>query len=113
MMIGIISDTHGLLRPEACERLACVDHIIHAGDIGRPEVIAGLRELAPTTAIRGNIDRVDTDKGRWARGYPHTARLALGGRSIHVLHDLKDLDLDPAASSAIAAGLSPSLIAAA
>src|SRR5882757_4729174 len=72
MMIGIISDTHGLLRPEACERLAGVDHIIHAGDIGRPEVIAGLRELAPTTAIGGNIDT-----GRWAKGYPHTARLTL------------------------------------
>src|SRR5437763_3138135 len=70
MRIGIISDTHGLLRPEACARLAGVDHIIHAGDIGRPEVIAGLRELAPTTAIRGNVDT-----GRWARGYPHTARL--------------------------------------
>jgi len=65
-MIGIISDTHGLLRPEACARLAGVDHIIHAGDIGRPEVIAGLRELAPTTAIRGNID-----SGPWANGYPH------------------------------------------
>ena len=93
MRIGIISDTHGLLRPEACARLAGVDHIIHAGDIGRPEVIAGLRKLAPTTAIRGNIDT-----GRWARGYPHTARLTLGGRSIHVLHNLKDLDLDPAAA---------------
>ena len=93
MRIGIISDTHGLLRPEACERLAGVDHIIHAGDIGRPEVIAGLAEFAPTTAIRGNIDT-----GRWAKGFPHTARLTLGGRSIHVLHNLKDLDLDPAAA---------------
>src|SRR5437763_845666 len=63
------------------------------GHIGRPEVIAGLRELAPTTAIRGNIDT-----SRWAKGYPHTARLKLGGRSIHVLHDLKALDLDPAAA---------------
>ena len=93
MMVGIISDTHGLLRPEACARLAGVDHIIHAGDIGRPEVIAGLRKLAPTTAIRGNIDT-----GRWAKDYPHIARLELGGRSIHVLHDLKDLDFDPAAA---------------
>ena len=93
MRIGIISDTHGLLRPEACERLAGVDHIIHAGDIGRPEVIAGLAEFAPTTAIRGNIDT-----GGWAKGFPHTARLTLGGRSIHVLHNLKDLDLDPAAA---------------
>jgi len=75
MMIGIISDTHGLLRPEACERLAGVDHIIHAGDIGRPEVIAGLRALAPTTAIRGNID-TNIDRGRWAAGYPRTAETA-------------------------------------
>jgi uncharacterized protein len=93
MMIGIISDTHGLLRPEACARLADVDHIIHAGDIGRPEVIAGLREIAPTTAIRGNIDT-----GRWAKEYPSTARLKLAGQSIYVLHNLKDLDFDPAAA---------------
>jgi hypothetical protein len=91
--IGIISDTHGLLRPEACERLAGVDHIIHAGDIGRPEVIAGLRELAPTTAIRGNID-----KGKWADDHPHTDWLTLGGRTLYVLHNLNDLDLDPAAA---------------
>jgi putative phosphoesterase len=93
MLIGIISDTHGLLRPEACARLAGVEHIIHAGDIGRPEVIAGLREIAPTTAIRGNIDA-----GRWAKGYPHSARLKLGGRTIHVLHNVKELDFDPAAA---------------
>ncbi len=93
MMIGIISDTHGLLRPEARARLAGVDHIIHAGDIGRPEVIAGLRELAPTTAIRGNVD-----KGRWADDHPHTEWLTLGGRSIYVLHNLNELDLDPAAA---------------
>lgn len=93
MMIGIISDTHGLLRPEARERLAGVDHIIHAGDIGGPEVIAGLRELAPTTAIRGNVDR-----GKWADDHPHTEWLTLGGRSIYVLHNLNELDLDPAAA---------------
>jgi len=93
MMIGIISDTHGLLRPEGCERLAGVDHIIHAGDIGRPEVIEGLREIAPTTAIRGNIDT-----GRWAKDYPSTTRLKLGGQSLYVLHNLNDLNLDPAAS---------------
>jgi uncharacterized protein len=93
MMIGIISDTHGLLRPEACERLSGVDHIIHAGDIGRPEVISELRRLAPTTAIRGNVDT-----GAWADEYPHTARLTLGGRSFHVLHNLNELDLDPAAA---------------
>jgi len=91
MMIGIISDTHGLLRPEARERLAGVDHIIHAGDIGGPEVISGLRELAPTTAIRGNVDR-----GSWANDHPNTEWLTLGGRSIYVLHNLNELDLDPA-----------------
>jgi putative phosphoesterase len=93
MRIGIISDTHGLLRPEAAERLADVHHIIHAGDIGSPEVIAGLRKIAPTTAIRGNIDR-----DAWARDYPDTELVKLAGRSIYVLHNLKELDLDPVAS---------------
>lgn len=93
MLIGIISDTHGLLRPEACDRLAGVDHIIHAGDIGGPEVIASLRKLAPTTAIRGNID-----KGKWADDHPHTEWLTLGGRTLYVLHNLNELGLDPAAA---------------
>lgn len=93
MIIGIISDTHGLLRPEACQRLAGADHIIHAGDIGRPEVIAGLRDIAPTTAIRGNVDR-----GEWADDHPHTEWLTLAGRTIYVLHNLSELDLDPAAA---------------
>lgn len=93
MRIGIISDTHGLLRPEACARLAGVDHILHAGDIGREEVIAGLRGIAPVTAIRGNVDT-----GPWARRYPDTARLHLGGKSFYLLHNLQELDLDPAAA---------------
>jgi putative phosphoesterase len=93
MKIGIISDTHGLLRPEAVERLAGVDHVIHAGDIGRPDVIADLRKIAPTTAVRGNVDRDE-----WAAGYPLTARVKLGGRSFYVLHNLAELDLDPAAA---------------
>ncbi len=93
MIIGLISDTHGLLRSEARERLAGVDHIIHAGDIGGPEVISGLRELAPTTAIRGNIDTAP-----WAESYPHTEWLTLGGRTIYVLHNLNELDLDPPAA---------------
>ena len=93
MKIGIISDTHGLLRPEAVERLAGVNHIIHAGDIGRPDVISGLRQIAPTTAVRGNIDRDE-----WAARYPLTARVKLGGRSFYVLHNLAELDLDPAAA---------------
>ncbi len=93
MRIGIISDTHGLLRPEAVERLVGVDHIIHAGDIGRPEVIAGLSKIAPTTAVRGNVD-----SGEWAAAYPLTARVTLGGRSFHLLHNLAELDLDPVAA---------------
>jgi uncharacterized protein len=93
MRIGIISDTHGLLRPEAIERLTGVHHIIHAGDIGGPAVIAGLREIAPITAIRGNIDR-----GEWAAEYPDTAVAKLGGRSIYVIHNLNELGIDPAAT---------------
>lgn len=92
MRIGIISDTHGLLRPQALELLQGLAHILHAGDIGAPEVIAGLAGIAPVTAIRGNID-----SGAWAAGYPERARLTLAGRSILMLHDGKALDLDPAA----------------
>jgi putative phosphoesterase len=87
--IGIISDTHGLLRPEAERRLAGVDHIVHAGDIGRPEIVNTLRRIAPVTAIRGNVD-----SGEWAREYPDTELVRLAGRSIYVLHDLKTLDVD-------------------
>jgi uncharacterized protein len=93
MRIGIISDTHGVLRPEAIKRLACADHIIHAGDIGAPEVIEGLRRIAPITAIRGNIDA-----GEWAKDYPDTELVVLGGRALYVLHNLKKIQLDPAAS---------------
>ena len=93
MKIGIISDTHGLLRPEAVERLAGVDHIIHAGDIGRAEVIAELRRIAPVTAVRGNVDRDE-----WAAGYPQTELVKLGGRFFYVLHSLAALDLDPVAA---------------
>ena len=92
MRIGIISDTHGLLRPEAIKHLAGTDHIIHAGDLGAPEVIEGLRRIAPTTAIRGNIDR-----GEWAKDYPDTELVVLGGRALYVLHNLKEIRLDPAA----------------
>jgi uncharacterized protein len=93
MRIGIISDTHGLLRPEVTERLGGVHYIFHAGDIGRPQVISELRKIAPITAIRGNIDR-----GEWAAEYPHTALVKLGGWSIYVLHKLKELGLDPTAA---------------
>jgi len=90
--IGIISDTHGLLRPEAERRLEGVDHIIHGGDIGDPDIIAILRRIAPVTAIRGNVDT-----GDWAKEYPETERIQLAGRSIFVVHDLKTLRIDPAA----------------
>ena len=90
--IGIISDTHGLLRPEAERCLAGVNHIIHAGDIGRPEIVDALRRIAPVTAIRGNVDI-----GEWAREYPDTNLVRLAGKSIYVLHDLKTLQADPGA----------------
>src|SRR5665213_1936821 len=90
--IGIISDTHGLLRPEAERRLAGVDHIVHAGDIGRPGIIEALRRIAPVTAIRGNVD-----SGDWAVAYPETEVVRLAGRSLYVLHDLKTLQIDPIA----------------
>lgn len=89
MRIGVISDTHGLLRGEAEQHLAGVAHIIHAGDIGRPEIIAGLARIAPVTAIRGNVDTAD-----WAKHYPASRTLALGGRTIHLVHDVHDLGLD-------------------
>jgi len=85
--IGLISDTHGLLRPEAIEFLRGAQHIVHAGDIGAPEILAELKKLAPLTAVRGNNDR-----GRWARALPTTASIELGGIAIHVLHDFAELD---------------------
>ena len=88
--IGIISDTHGLLRPEAERGLTGVNHIIHAGDIGRPDIVNALRRIAPVTAIRGNVDG-----GEWAHQYPDTKLVRLAGKSIYVLHDLKTLQADP------------------
>jgi putative phosphoesterase len=93
MRIGIISDTHGLLRPEAEQQLAGVAHIVHAGDIGRPEVIARLQQIAPVSAIRGNVDT-----GRWAECYPDTETVRIEGRSLYVLHDIHDLKIDPSSS---------------
>ncbi len=91
-LIGLISDTHGLLRDEAKQALAGVDLIIHAGDIGAPRVLEELRALAPVRAVRGN-----NDHGPWTRGLPETEALEVEGASLYVLHDLKELDLDPAA----------------
>jgi uncharacterized protein len=91
--VGLISDTHGLMRPEALEALAGVAHIVHAGDIGTAEILAQLRAIAPVTAVRGN-----NDKDTWAKGIAEHEVVEIGGKSIYVLHDLKELDLDPAAS---------------
>ena len=89
----MISDTHGLLRPEALRALDGSDLIIHAGDVGKPEILDALRALAPVIAVRGNIDT-----GEWADALPLTASIAAGPAVIYVLHDLQQLDLDPAAS---------------
>jgi len=86
----VISDTHGLLRPEAVAALAGVERIVHAGDIGSPEVIAALARIAPVSAVRGNNDRE-----RWAADIPQTEVVEVGGVSLYVLHDLHELDLDP------------------
>lgn len=89
-LIGMISDTHGLLRPQAVEALRGVDQILHAGDIGKPEVLDGLRKIAPLIAIRGN-----NDKGPWTEAIAETERIEIGGISIYMLHNLKELDIDP------------------
>lgn len=91
MRIGVISDTHGLLRPEALAALQGCERIIHAGDIGKPQVLDALREIAPLEAIRGNVDSAE-----WAQRLPERLDLRLGGVAIHVLHDLKTLDFAPA-----------------
>jgi uncharacterized protein len=91
-LIGVISDTHGLIRPEAVVALKGADLIIHAGDVGAPQVLDELRKLAPTFVVRGNIDNA-----HWAGALPATARVEVGGLLFHVLHDISELDLDPAA----------------
>jgi len=93
MKIGVISDTHGLLRPEALDALRGSDVIIHAGDIGDPNILDKLAQIAPVTAVRGNVDRE-----KWARKIPETNVLEAGGASIYVLHDLQRLDLKPEAA---------------
>lgn len=88
--IGLISDTHGLLRPEAVDALRGSELIIHAGDVGGPEILEGLSRLAPVVAIRGNVDR-----GAWAAELPATAITETTSGPIYVLHDLHELDLAP------------------
>lgn len=91
--IGVISDTHGLLRPEAMAALQGCDAILHGGDIGSVDILAQLAALAPTTAVRGN-----NDKGAWAFDLPEREWIEIDGVLIHLLHDIADLDLDPVAA---------------
>ncbi len=93
LRVGLISDTHGLLRPEALAALQGSDHIVHAGDIGDPAILEALARIAPVTAVRGN-----NDAGATYRRIPETATLEAGGIRVHVIHDLKELELDPAAA---------------
>jgi putative phosphoesterase len=88
--IGVISDTHGLLRPEAVAALQGSNYIIHAGDVGDPDILVQLGAIAPVTAVRGNVDRE-----KWAHDLPETNVLAVGSTAIYVLHDVGRLDLDP------------------
>ena len=99
--IGVVSDTHGLLRPEALDRLRGVDRIVHAGDIGSPEVLSALAAVAPVTAVRGNNDR-----DAWARDLPETVILEVGQVRLYILHDVKTIaiDLRAEAIAAVVAG---------
>jgi len=92
-ILGIISDTHGLLRTEAVAALAGSDHILHAGDLGGPEILNRLGQLARVTAVRGNVDHFP-----WAEEIPETTVLEVGGISIYILHILERLDLKPEAA---------------
>jgi putative phosphoesterase len=91
--LGIISDTHGLLRPQAAAFLQGCDRIVHGGDIGNAEVLARLSAIAPVTAIRGN-----NDKGAWAKAIPETEFFEFSGIQVYAIHDLSLLDIDPSAA---------------
>lgn len=91
--IGLISDTHGLLRPQALEALRGSELILHAGDVGKPEILTALWEIAPVIAVRGNVDKSD-----WATELPETAVAEAGKVCLYVLHDVDSLDLNPAAA---------------
>ena len=93
IVVGIIADTHGLLRPQALAELAGSDLIVHAGDIGTAGLIEELARVAPTFAVRGNVDT-----GPWAAGFPAAAVVAVGEHKFYLLHDVAELDLDPAAA---------------
>ena len=93
LRIGVISDTHGLLRPEALAQLQGSDHIIHGGDIGNPDILDQLAAIAPLTVVRGN-----NDNAPWAHAIPETARLDVGGVSIYAIHNIAMLDIEPVAA---------------
>ncbi len=90
MTVGVVSDTHGLVRPEMIEALRGVDLVIHAGDVGDPSVLDAIRDVAPVHAVRGNIDR-----GAWAEALPLTDVVEVEETLLYVIHDVKELDLDP------------------
>lgn len=92
--IALVSDTHGLLRPELPRALRGVERILHMGDVGNPEVLTGLAAIAPVTAVRGNVDH-----GAWARTLRATQQVDAFGASLYLLHNLADLEIDPAAAS--------------
>lgn len=93
LRVGLISDTHGLLRREALEFLRGCDHIVHAGDVHKPSVLEDLARIAPLIAVRGN-----NDKGNWADALPETALMRLGGKLIYAIHDISRIDIDPRAA---------------
>jgi putative phosphoesterase len=93
VIVGVISDTHGLLRPEAVAALRGSDLIIHAGDVGNPDVIKELTGIAPTRVVRGNVDR-----GDWAAMLPMFELVDVGERLLYVLHEISQLDIEPAAA---------------
>jgi hypothetical protein len=93
LMLGVISDTHGLLRREAVAALQGCDRILHAGDVGDADVLNALRQIAPVTAVRGNVDTAP-----WARSLPETEVIEVGGVSIYIIHNIDQLDLKPEAA---------------
>lgn len=93
LRVGVISDTHGLLRPEATTFLRGCGHIVHAGDIGSPDILRQLSAIAPTTVVRGN-----NDKGPWAKALPETELVQLGEVFVYVIHDIARLDIEPQAA---------------
>lgn len=93
LRLGVIADTHGLLRPEALAALRGCQHLLHLGDIGKPQILAALRELAPLQAVRGN-----NDSEAWAEPLPESLSLVFGGLQLYLIHDLKRLAIDPRAA---------------